>query len=84
MNKSSSIAGVDSSTYSNVNLNMESEKSNNTAADAGGSLSSAITEELKKRKAEDLQTGLPVWRPGFIEMEVYRNGVSDLVVIVII
>ncbi|TMW45248.1 hypothetical protein DOY81_009672 [Sarcophaga bullata] len=51
MNKSSSIAGVDSSTYSNVNLNMEIEKSNNTAADAGGSLSSAITEELKKRKA---------------------------------
>ena len=51
MNKSPSIAGMDSSTYSNVNLNMESEKSNNTATDAGGSLSSAITEELKKRKA---------------------------------
>ncbi|XP_046801903.1 probable serine/threonine-protein kinase DDB_G0282963 [Lucilia cuprina] len=40
----------DSSTYSNMNLNMESEKSSGGFND-GGSLSSAITEELKKRKA---------------------------------
>lgn len=51
MNKSPSITGADSSAYSNVNLNVESEKSKNIANDVGGSLSSAITEELKKRKA---------------------------------
>lgn len=45
----------DSSTYSNVNLNMENEKSNSCSND-GGSLSSAITEELKKRKAVSVNT----------------------------
>lgn len=50
LNKAASAA-IDSTTYSNINLNMESEKSNGGSFNDGGSLSSAITEELKKRKA---------------------------------
>lgn len=50
LNKAGSVA-ADSSTYSNVNLNMESEKSISSSYNDGCSLSSAITEELKKRKA---------------------------------
>ncbi|KAM7349072.1 uncharacterized protein ACRADG_008147 [Cochliomyia hominivorax] len=56
-------SAADNSTYSNINLNMENEKTNGGSFNDGGSLSSAITEELKKRKARRQPTAFKEHAP---------------------